>query len=533
MDICLVNPPTSRDGESLYFPMSLLALASFVEREGFSAEIVDYDFEVRTGCFPKKNFIEEAVKDLRKRFSAPIYGITTVTSNFALALLLAEEIKRQSPRTEVILGGPQASSVPKETLARFPMVDAVIVGEGEHTLEEYLHQKKSGHRVDQIPGVLCRDNMHQPIPLKRKLETSLDSLPPIDFTKIPMKEYAVFERINVGYFLPFIEAGRGCPFDCTFCSTSVMWSRKFRVKSPERIYQELSMLNKKYGFQSFELLHDNFTTSREYLHNFCNRLIELNKEGVTWSCASRVDTLYDEDLELMERAGCDGVFFGVETGSARMQKIVRKDIDLSEYDSLLDGCRKRNFRVNVGFIMGFPEERDEDFEETLHWVVRSKLKGAAHVHVNRLAALAGTELIRRHGHELTRIFNEEGVPIEEKRVMGMIQKHRDLFSSAYLIPHPIYDDQTMEELLRFSQVTTERFYHELDWLKTRQGMKIMDVFHHWMNWKGRLASDGIETHFMRFVREEILPLIARRNLEKKTGGSSPQNVLQAHPIRSD
>jgi len=520
VDICLINPPTTRKGGSgIYFPMSLLALASYLDTQGFSSRIVDYDLDVRTNCISSDHFIKAAVRDLKRNFSAKTYGITTVTSNFALAILMAEEIKRQMPKAAVVLGGPQVSSVPRTTLERFPFVDAVVVGEGECTLAEYLGKRKTGN-FRGIPGLMVRDHLASEIPfVHRELQSSLDIFPPADFSKVRLREYEIVDRLSQGYFLPFIEAGRGCPFDCTFCSTSVMWGRRYRVKSPRRIYQELAALRKKYGYASFELIHDNFTTSRKYLQQFCHELIEMNHVGVQWGCASRVDTLHVEDLDLMAKAGCDGVFFGVETGSQRMQKVIKKEIDLSDYSNLLSQCLSRGFRVNLGFILGFPEEDEEDIDATVRCALDSKLKGVAHPSINRLRVLAETQLHRENQDKLEHFCDQELIGVEDERCRDLAKKYPDLFSSFYSLPHPKFSQQEVEEMANFFQFAVNLYFHHMDWAMNRKGLEPIKLFQYWMKWKNQNTDPSMpprsrftELNFERFWKDTVLPAVAMEAL---------------------
>src|SRR5262249_11540905 len=107
-----------------------------------------------------------------------------------------------------------------------------------------------------------------------------------------------------------LEMGRGCPFSCTFCSTNDFFRRNFRLRSPERILQDMRSLAVAYGVSDFDLIHDMFTVDKRRVVVFCKAMI-ASGEKFTWACSARTDCVDEELLELMAEAGCQGLFFGI------------------------------------------------------------------------------------------------------------------------------------------------------------------------------------------------------------------------------
>ena len=122
-----------------------------------------------------------------------------------------------------------------------------------------------------------------------------------------------------------LEAGRGCPYGCTFCSTSPFWGRKFRIKSVEALICEMVSFNKKYGVTKFSLVHDMFTANPGHLEHFCNNIIQ-EVPNFTWGCSSRVDVLNEAIIDKMRKANCKGIYLGIETGSPSMQKLINMQV---------------------------------------------------------------------------------------------------------------------------------------------------------------------------------------------------------------
>lgn len=158
----------------------------------------------------------------------------------------------------IIFGGPHAGFVDKETLESFDFIDVIVRGEGEHTLLELLDAFQAKKPFDRIKGITYRSEADIIRTPARDVIDHLDEL--------PLPSYHLIENVDYYYeneaerFIE-IEAGRGCPFLCKFCSTSVFFSRKYRVKSPEKLIAEMKWLKKNWGITLFGLIHDNLTVN--------------------------------------------------------------------------------------------------------------------------------------------------------------------------------------------------------------------------------------------------------------------------------
>ena len=137
--ICLINPPTTPPGAEVFFPMALIALGSHLQSRGVSVEIVDFDLALKedVSLLDYERFKEFALNRLAS-LDTRIFGISSICNNFPVSLLLAQAIRERWPDSKILLGGHQPSSVPEETLAAFPFIDLVVIGEGEITLTEIM-----------------------------------------------------------------------------------------------------------------------------------------------------------------------------------------------------------------------------------------------------------------------------------------------------------------------------------------------------------------------------------------------------------
>ncbi len=481
--VCLINPPTTDPNErECYFPTALLTLGGVLKKHQVGAVLWDFDL-----YFKKiKNTTEKKFRKLLhlgiQGTRGKIFCISSICSNFPMALWLAKEIKEFRPDSLVILGGPQPSSVPQQILEHFDFVDLVVAGEGEMTLEEMIHEDFDLEKVKSLPGIAGRRGNEIFLNPKRALVKEMDEFPLPDYSLIDFRDY-----INhlPGLFVPHVEVGRGCPFHCTFCSTALMWEQNYRVKSPERILKEMEFLYQHYGFKQFELIHDNFTTSRKFVYDFCEFMIKNNAHQLKWSVSSRTDCLDISRLEKMNEAGLWGLFFGIETGSKRMQQIIRKNLNLENFEPILKKGNELGLSITTAFILGFPEETKEDCNETVRKALHYKCMGTTNVYFSKLTALTGTRIYRDHLDKLELSLQAStmspqlyGLPF----VRDLIQRYPDLFSSYYHIPHLAFSKSFLTRLVEFAHYFINGIPQISEQVLESLRIQPIDLFLHWDNW---------------------------------------------------
>lgn len=479
MKVCLLNPPTSRPQDEVFFPMGLITVGSILRENGIDTHIVDFDLILHENPEFRRtygDFIGHAEKLIRED-SSEVYGISSICNNFPYALELAELIRELRPEAKIVLGGPQPSSVPVQAMEVCAAVDAIVVGEGEHGFLELLRSDWSPAELGRILGICYRDGAEVKLTAPRPLIDDLDTLPIPDFSLVDIVAY---QRHSPS--LAMIEAGRGCPFRCNFCSTAEMWVRKYRIKSPERIHREMEILNRQMGTTYFSLTHDNFTTSPVYVRKFCKWFLENNPQGFTWNASARTDTVTFEDLELMEAAGCRGLFFGVDSGSKRMQDIMDKHLDLEEFRQILQKAVSLKIATVTSFIVGFPEESPEDINATLLLGLWSKSAGAGEVQFHRLSPLASTKIYAKYFKDLNFspvVSDISFVIFPEDRVLSRISGHPALFSSYFEIPMPELPGVDVFCLSNFYHALVNDIGASLHWYLKKTGKTPIAFYEEW------------------------------------------------------
>ncbi len=357
-----------------------------------------------------------------------IVGFSTWCINYPFSLLIAAEIKKENPEITILFGGPQASILPKLTLQKFQFVDFVLAGEAELTLPIFLTElNKITSDWTTIPGLSYR--ARNGIILSNKYDKTVDDL---DALPIP-----AYDLIPNARWLK-IDVGRGCPFRCVFCSTSDFFSRKYRVKTTDRIVSEMLHAYSQRKIRSFSFAHDMFTFSKVFVFELCEKLIRIQQQqGIEfkWTCSARVDCVSKEMLIAMQKAGCTDIFFGIETGSKRMQKIIQKNLNLLEIYKVTEICKQIKINVHASYIIGFPEESKSDLNDTLKSILILS-SNAVLTQASELTILPGTPLYASQLDNLKfdgRFSNFSRNDCGPKE-MELIKNHREIFSSFYFLP---------------------------------------------------------------------------------------------------
>lgn len=360
-------------------PLGLLSLAAVLEQEGVEVALIDWNHEARAGRLPLDESLYETAAARIDDESPDIVGFTTMCNSFHITLRMAEAWKRRRGDIPVILGGPQASVVDVAALEAFPFLDYILRGEAEVTLPRFLREWSAGTREYVTPGLTYRWGGR----IARNPEADL--LPDLDTLRMAAYHLLPYSPAESGA----IDAGRGCPFECTFCSTSRYWRRRFRLKSIDRILTEMRALRDQYGATHFSFQHDLFTLNGKRILEFCQRLC-AERWNVEWACSARVDCVTPELLGRMAEAGCKAVFFGVETGSCRMQQEIRKRLKLDQVWTALDAALCAGMTPTVSFISGFPTETEDDLRQTFEMIERLLQREKVHVQGHLLGPEPGT-----------------------------------------------------------------------------------------------------------------------------------------------
>jgi radical SAM superfamily enzyme YgiQ (UPF0313 family) len=157
---------------------------------------------------------------------------------------------------------------------------------------------------------------------------------------------------------------RGCIFNCGFCETRKLWGNICRGFSPKRVIGEIQDLQSRYGTKGLYFINDNFTLRKKETAEQCNLMIE-NKLDLEWVCDTRVDLVNQELLQLMSKAGCKTIWFGVESGSPRILQRIGRNTTPQQVENAFKLAKKNDIKVACSFMLGLPDETLKDMETSL------------------------------------------------------------------------------------------------------------------------------------------------------------------------
>lgn len=460
--------------------LGILSVAGVLEQWGdrphlfdANAEYLRYASAVDEACIDAfaDHFASVAV-----RSNADVYGLSSICSSFPLTLRIAHALKQLRPHATVLMGGPQASVVDEAVLQRFPAVDYILRGEVERSLPLFLRELCGDYSFADVPGLTFRERGGVRRTPNPPILEDLDALP------APAYHLSSYLRNATS---ASIELGRGCPFSCTFCSTNDFFRRRFRLRSRERVIGEMRSIAAEYGIRHFELVHDMFTVDRKRVVAFCEAM-RASGEDFTWDCSARTDCVDDELLQEMADSGCRGVFFGIESGSTRMQRLIDKDLDPAKAEAMLRSCERIGIRTTASLIVGFPKEGWTDVADTLRVYMQSARCARSHPQINLLAPLAGTPLHTLHAHELMLADFSSGMSHQglsrSPEELTMMLEHPEIFPNFYMIPVPDLDWAVLFDLREWLSMAVEHFR----WLLCAMARRTapLELHRQWMNWRG-------------------------------------------------
>ncbi len=273
------------------------------------------------------------------------------------------------------MGGAHASMDAEDILKNNPSVDIIVRGEGELTFKLLLNCIAENRSYTSLEGIVFRDgNIIQTNP-KRKMIPDINELP---YPARDLLNLEVYKKINSENLLdckntPVLTmmTSRGCPFDCVFCSTKVVWERKWRQTSPDRVVNEMKSMIKSYQVKEIAIYDDQFLASKKRVHEICD-LIIAKKLDITINVLSGISGwLLDEDLlKKMKKAGFYKLSLSIEVGNEKTLKFIKKPVNLGKMIDIIKICHKLGFWVQSNFIIGFPFETKEDIDETIRYATK-------------------------------------------------------------------------------------------------------------------------------------------------------------------
>jgi len=317
-------------------PIGLKVIGSYLSKNGINNELINYS--------NKESLTEKLIE------SKPDFvGTTLWTGSMILNYLeIVNIIRKYSPNTKIVVGGPHASILPEQVLNESDC-DFVVSGDGETAM---LKITKDDFKNEN--GILFKENNT----IKGNTILRTDSLDLVEsiFDNFPPNTY----KKNWSDKVVRTYTSKGCPHHCAFCYHSYI-DNKMRYKSLDLVKQELILLKEKFSISDINLFDDNLSVNKKRANEIFKMFEKLN---INYQFAARIDGLDEEFIKMMKNTGCNSVYLGLESGSDRILKFIDKKFSSKDIRDKVRLLNQQGIRCHSSFMINFPTETKKDLDDT-------------------------------------------------------------------------------------------------------------------------------------------------------------------------
>ena len=364
MKVLFVNPPQTASKYKFMGviapPLGIAYMAGVLQENNIDVEILDASAEDMD--------FKDVEKELLKR-KPDLVALTALTPTIGRALETAQVVKETLPDSIVVMGGYHPTFNFIETLED-ENVDIVIRGEGEYIMLNLVQALENQSSLHDVKGIVFEDKNSKEIVVNPEapLIQDLDELPFPALNLLPMKKYRL---LDMDTHMTTMISTRGCPMQCSFCSSAAMHGKKIRERSVENIVDEIEYLKTNYDIDTIAFMDDTFTLKKRKVMAICDEILKRNIE-IMWGCTSRVDTLDEKLLKKMKEAGCITIFIGVESADQQQLDNMCKNTTIAKIENAFKIAHKLKIRTIASVALGMPGDTKEIMNKTVKFVHKLK-----------------------------------------------------------------------------------------------------------------------------------------------------------------
>ncbi|MBF0188344.1 MAG: radical SAM protein [Magnetococcales bacterium] len=360
-DVLLIAAPSTMESRfksttSLYKPtepLGLLYIAANLLKHGYSVRFIDFNAEGIA--------LPEAIS-LIEKIQPKILGISCLTQEAYMVEELLKQVRHTLPQTPVVMGNVHSSYF-FDYYLKNNLSDYVVHGDGEETMVALTEVILSKGDPKTVNGISYLDSEGGSVTTPPNIINDLDALPP------PAWELAKIEKYKASFYYNFqpdrtriMISSRGCPIGCTFCT--IHDGKKVRFHSAERVVAEIQHLVDTYGTTHINFQDPMFLTRPSRVRDICNGLIDKGIK-IGWACEAHVNYAREDLFEIMKKAGCHTVFFGLECGDDALLKNIGKRTTVEQGKKAIHMARKYGLKPVGFFLLGVPGETEALSQKTI------------------------------------------------------------------------------------------------------------------------------------------------------------------------
>jgi len=359
MKVLLLRPAAEKKSMARVLPLGLLAIGSVLKRAGHQVKILDLRIS---------NSPDEELESVMRSFDPQVVGIGVMTIECKYGFVDAAKVKEINPGVKIVFGGPHCSHEPQFIL-NDPNVDLMVSGEGDLTIVELIDALEQDRDIENVPGIAYKKNGSYIRTADRPVIRDLDKFDQ-EYNLINLERYFNFQSSMDFFpvfrnkrFLPLVTS-RGCPFKCTYCHD--IFDKSIQYRSPKAVVDEIEYLINEYGIREFHIVDDVFNVNMKRAKIVLDAIIQRNLNiHISFPNGLRADFFDDELIDKMQRAGVYRMALGIESGSQRIQDMIKKDLDINIIYDVVEKLTRARMSVHGFFMLGFPSETRDEMKETI------------------------------------------------------------------------------------------------------------------------------------------------------------------------
>jgi anaerobic magnesium-protoporphyrin IX monomethyl ester cyclase len=411
MKIQLIHPPVYVNDSGLTalrpsLPLGLAYIAAVLEQDGHQVSVIDALGEAPDRKVPDGDIhrLGLSIDEIVERIDADTKAVgVTLMWSYAWPIVreLLHRIREIRPDLKIVCGGEHFTATTQLSMEQAP-VDYIVRGEGEETAVALFRALELGLDHSVIAGIAWRkpgeDGGEEIV-----INPSRDRVKNID--EIPWPAWHLFDvqgydenefitGIRYGRTVPIL-ATRGCPYQCTYCSSPGMWTTRWYARTPKDVVDEIEKNVERYGASNFPFQDLTAILKRDWVVDFANEILERKLE-ITWQlpAGTRSEIIDDEVATLLRRSGCRSLNFAPESGSERTRKHMKKMLTDEKLFRAVKAARKNKLNIGIFLVLGYPTDEPQDMKATVRMIRRLALEGVDDVAAGFFFPLPNTEIFR-------------------------------------------------------------------------------------------------------------------------------------------
>ncbi len=351
MKILIIYPyplfDRSQEEDIRVVPIGVYYVAAVLKEKGYDVEILNW-YNIHKS--------PQRIIDTLRAKKPDIIGFSVLNANRWGGIEIAQIAKKVDPKVKIVFGGVAATFLWKHFLTHFPVIDFVVIGEGEYAFLNLVQVIEQGH-VQQLQNTRGIAFRHGNRVVRTKAAKPIDHL---DQLPIPATHFQY----------QHVASSRGCPGKCTFCGSPRFWGHKIRLRSPENFVAELELLYNK-GIHFFYFSDDTFTVNKQRVVEICKEILNKGLK-IAWVAISRADYVNETILFWMRKAGCIQISYGVESGSEQIRSLLNKGLKTDDIKKAFSLTHRYGILARAYFIYGSPEETWDTIQATIDMIQEIK-----------------------------------------------------------------------------------------------------------------------------------------------------------------